>query len=207
MSQQLIDIEDMPNGGKLEYVRKRGQIYIAVGPRSSDGFTVLKIRSPGASKNHNIEVGAVYAVTVGGRRHVLETPNGRWKLRAQELRHLLGEPIEDWAVEYFNSASPKYFKRASDYVPEIDASLEAAFRDPTRTRAVPDFRSSGVSVGTVSLDLPGTDGHCQVLAAQASAPGHLENLSRGRRIVYGTIGFLACAIPALIVIGVIASLF
>jgi hypothetical protein len=112
LSQQLIDIEYMPNGSKLEYVRKRGLIYIAVGPRPSDGFTVLKIRSPGASKNHNIEVGAVYAVTVGGRRHVLETPNGRWKLRAQELRHLLGEPIEDWTVEYFNSASPKYFKRA-----------------------------------------------------------------------------------------------
>lgn len=112
METRLIDVEYEPSTRAGRIARKNGQIYVGIGLRASDGITVLKIRAPGSTKNHNIEVGQLYAVTVNGRRHVLETPWERWRLREQELRALLdGGFNESWAAEYFDPASPKYFKR------------------------------------------------------------------------------------------------
>lgn len=133
MGERLIDVEYEPNTRADHYVRKRNQIYLGVGERPSDGFTTLKIKAPGASRVHNIEVGQVYAVTVDGRRHVMETPRERWKLRAQEIaRAIEGRFSEDWVAEYFDPSSSKYFKHSVDYESPVDLAAEKAFADPAR---------------------------------------------------------------------------
>lgn len=126
--EQLIDVEYLAGGNRFEFVRKRGRTYKGIIRHRDGGITCLAIRAPAGTRNHYIEVGNVYAITRDGTRHVLETPNGRWKLRAQEIHKLLdGNFSEDWAADYFDPASPLYFKREQGYEPEIDQELEAKF--------------------------------------------------------------------------------
>lgn len=89
-----------------------GVTYHGVGPRKSDGYTVLSIQRPGSSKKQNIEVGDVVAIIIGGTRHEINITPDRWQLRAVELARLIeGIPIPDWAVPYFDPDNEKFHKK------------------------------------------------------------------------------------------------
>ncbi|GJE42862.1 hypothetical protein [Methylobacterium soli] len=84
----------------------RDVAYQGVMERRSDGFTVLSVLKPGAARTFNIEVGAVLSVLAHGREWNPETPERRWRLRAEELRAFVEEAeVADWAQPYFDPAS------------------------------------------------------------------------------------------------------
>lgn len=109
----IIDkVEYVPNGYSAEAAEKYAQTYCGIGDRRSDGITCLSLLSEGGSRKHNIEVGAVRAITLNGVRHVLQTDPARWKIRSQELHFLIeGRYSEEWAADYFDPRSPHYHAR------------------------------------------------------------------------------------------------
>jgi len=155
-------VEYLPENGSTVELRERGPFtYVGIGPRASDGWTCLTLRSPGASRNFNVTVGYVYAITIRGTRHVLETPDERWKLRAEELRGLIESRREEWAATYFDRSSPSYFKAQSDYVSPYDPEYEMArqrrqdrpsqARSSAARRKVADQQEAGGCVGMILI--------------------------------------------------------
>ena len=148
----VLSVEYEPNTRGERLHKKTDQIYVCVGPRKSDGFTCLTIEPPQGGRRHNIYVGSVYAITIRGRRHVLETPWERWRIRAQEIVKLIvGHFTEDWAAEYFDPASPKYFKRTPDYEPQVDPEVERRIAGTPRVRAPTEPDTEGCSTYTVAF--------------------------------------------------------
>lgn len=121
-------VEYYPNTRGEDIKHKANARYLGVIERASDGFTTLSIKADSATRAHNIEVGSVYAITYQGKRTVLRTPWGRWKIRAAEIRSLLEGELEDWAKPYFDPASPKFFKREEGYVDQTDPDAERKYR-------------------------------------------------------------------------------
>lgn len=125
----LIDlVEYYPNTRGEDVKHKANARYLGVIERASDGFTTLSIKADSATRAHNIEVGSVYAITYRGKRTVLRTPWGRWRIRAAEIRSLLEGELEPWAKPYFDPASPKFFKREEGYVDQTDPDAERKYR-------------------------------------------------------------------------------
>ncbi|GEP07210.1 hypothetical protein [Methylobacterium oxalidis] len=83
--------------------------YQGVMERRSDGFTVLSVLKPGASRTFSIEVGAVLSMSAHGRVWNPETQERRWRLRAEELRAFVEErEVAAWAQPYFDPARDKH---------------------------------------------------------------------------------------------------
>jgi hypothetical protein len=162
MSEVVIDsVEYLPETGKYAELRERGPFsYVGIGPRSSDGWTCLTLRASGASRNFNITVGYLYALTVRGKRHVLEVPDERWKIKAEEIRFLIEGKREDWAAPYFDPTSPSYFKHQpgyrSPYDPEHEALRRAKKERPTVSRraARAEPQPTGCAVLLVLVAVP-----------------------------------------------------
>ena len=102
--------------------------YQGVVERASDGFTALRIMVPGAQRAQQIEVGNLYALTINGRRVVLQSPRDRWRIRAQEVRREVEGQIDEWAKPYFDPGFDKWFKRAPNYRDETDEEAERKYR-------------------------------------------------------------------------------
>ena len=108
---EITTVEYLPeNGMNFDNVTRGPYSFVGVGLRKSDGYTVLSLRAPEAKRVFNIPVGNVYAITIDGKRHVMETPFYSWSLRAAELRRIIEGFTEVWVVDYFDPNSPKYFK-------------------------------------------------------------------------------------------------
>ena len=75
-----------------DLAHKDNQIFCGIEDRKSDGVTCLSLRSREASRRHNIEVGYVIAITMGGNRLVVETPVRRWRIRAAEIARIIARP-------------------------------------------------------------------------------------------------------------------
>jgi hypothetical protein len=118
-------VEYYPHTRGDEVRCKVNAAYLGVIERASDGMTVLSIRGPSSSRAHNIEVGQVYAITVAGQRHVLQTPSERWRIRAAEIGWVVTREREEWAAPYFDPRSPKYYRAAADYESPTDETAEA----------------------------------------------------------------------------------
>lgn len=111
----LVEYEPSSRADKI--VSKANQEYCGVGEAGQYNFHCLSLRSQGKARRHHIAVGQVYAITIAGKRTVLETPWSRWGIRAQEIRLLIEGKCESWADDYLKPDGPKYFKNAPDYEP------------------------------------------------------------------------------------------
>jgi hypothetical protein len=165
----VLDLVEYYPSTRGEDVKHKAQaIYGGVVERASDGFTVLRLTSPSASRAHQIEVGSVYAITLNGRRHVLQTSWGRYRVRAQEIRRIIEGEVEEWARPYFDPASEKWFKRAPDYEDQTDPDAERkhsrlVLGEPvargrssrTQTQAAPPAGCAVVMVGALALFVGG----------------------------------------------------
>lgn len=125
----VLDLVEYYPSTRGDDIKHKHQVeYLGVVERASDGFCVLRVRAAGASRAHQMEVGDVYAISVHGRRSIMQTPRDRWKIRAQEIKQLVEGEVEEWAKPYFDPASDKWFKRAPDYRDETDDDGERKYR-------------------------------------------------------------------------------
>lgn len=86
--------------------------YLGVIERPSDGFTVLSVLKPGASRAFSIEMGALLSVSAHGRVWHPKTHERRWRLRAAELRAFVEETeLEAWARPYFDPVGDKHHRK------------------------------------------------------------------------------------------------
>ncbi|AWN43760.1 hypothetical protein [Methylobacterium durans] len=111
--------------------------YQGVTERRSDGFTVLSVLKPGASRTFSIEVGAVLSVSAHGRVWNPETQERRWRLRAEELRAFAEErEVAAWAQPYFDPASDKHHRK------QPASPVERHFSSPAE-RTASSYRRGG----------------------------------------------------------------
>jgi hypothetical protein len=174
MRLDLVEYYPSTRGDDVKY--KSGVEYLGVIERASDGFTVLSIRSPGAARAHNIEVGQVYAITLKGCRYVLKTPWGRWRVRAAEIKHLIDGELDEWAVPYLDPDSPKFYEREADYEDQTDADAERAYRRRFMAEVPPRRGASakpepGVAQGCAVILLLGAGGLLGAIAGIAAGFG------------------------------------
>lgn len=124
--QLIVDLIELDKGADEPFVRIEGYAYVGVMEHPSTGLMSLAIIKPGGSRRQFIEVGQIIAITVGGLRHELEVPPERGKVRGQEIVRLIeGQFSEDWAFDYFDPESPKYY----GYSRLESLALQGVYRD------------------------------------------------------------------------------
>jgi len=135
-------VEYYPNTRGDDVKHKAKAEYLGVIERASDSYTMLSIRTADAKRAHNIEVGQVNAITVRGQRRVLQTPWGRWRIRAAEIRQVMEGELEDWAKPYFDATSPTYYRREPGYEDQRDNDAERKYRRLILSEAPPSRRAA-----------------------------------------------------------------
>ncbi|WP_336490393.1 hypothetical protein [Methylobacterium nigriterrae] len=141
--------------------------YLGVIERPSDGFTVLSVLKPGASRAFSIEVGALLSISAHGRVWRPETHERRWRLRAAELRAFVEETeLEAWARPYFDPASDKHHRN------------QPAGKVARRPHGPVEHAASGYRRGGAQrlVEAAGTDA---ISRAENPKPGLLGKLWRG----------------------------
>ena len=132
-----IDVEYYGRGRSERVQRKEYQLYLGVEENPSSGMTCLVIKDVlndqgGYGRRHFIEVGSVYAIALTTNisawdRYVLRTPPGNWKIRAQEIKLIVEGKVDDWAKEYFDPNSDKFFEREWAGSRNINPQVEARY--------------------------------------------------------------------------------
>lgn len=113
----ILDRVDYETAGGRK-VEISGVTYLGLGPRESDGFTVLSVMKPGSTRAFSIETGNVLSITKDGAGFRPLTRPGRFRLREAEMRSFIeGTPLVEWARPYFDPSSEKYHGRERSHPP------------------------------------------------------------------------------------------